>query len=157
AGMAEFAAALDAYLEREPRAAPTRQPRPGQVRSIRRASPLIRRDAIRFVFTGVGSTAPRGGPSPDRLYLDVGDDVRPGVLDHHHWESYGGSTTRLIASNPDLVTGVVQQPRDPTSSLTIVLHEAPDLDSVASAYLAIALLTTGEFLPGTEALVRYVD
>ena len=33
----------------------------------------------------------------------------------------------------------------------------PDFDSVASAYLAIALLTTGEFPPGTEALTRYAD
>ena len=34
---------------------------------------------------------------------------------------------------------------------------APDFDSVASAYLAVALLTTGEFPPGTEALARYAD
>jgi hypothetical protein len=120
-------------------------------------SPLIRRDAIRFVFTGVGSMAPRGGPPPDRLYLDVGNDLRPGVLDHHYGEAYGGSTTRLVVSNPDLVSGALQPPRDPTASFTIVLHEAPDFDSVASTYLAIALLTTGEFPPGTEAVACYAD
>jgi hypothetical protein len=79
------------------------------------------------------------------------------VLDHHHWESYGGSTTRLIVSNSDLIASSLQPPRDPTASFTIVLHEAPDFDSVASPYLAIALLTTGEFPPGTKAVVRYAD
>ena len=38
-----------------------------------------------------------------------------------------------------------------------MLHESPDFDSVASAYLAVALLTTGEFPPGAEALARYAD
>ncbi len=38
-----------------------------------------------------------------------------------------------------------------------MLHEAPDFDAVASAYLSIALLTTGGFPPGTEALTRYAD
>jgi hypothetical protein len=38
-----------------------------------------------------------------------------------------------------------------------VLHESPDFDSVASTYFAIALLTTGEFPPGVDALARYAD
>src|SRR5262249_47364529 len=66
-------------------------------------------------------------------------------------------TTRLVASNPDLVAGAVQPRRDPGAPFTIVLHESPDFDSVASVYLAVGLLTAGEFPPGTEALARYAD
>ena len=79
------------------------------------------------------------------------------MLDHHQSQSYGGSTTRLVATNPDLVAGAVQPRREPATPFTIVLHEVPDIDSIASAYLAVALLTTGEFPPGTEALARYAD
>ncbi len=120
-------------------------------------SPSLRRDVIRFVFVGAGSSVPRGGPAPDRLFLDVGNDLRTGVIDHHQLQAYGGSTTRLVATNPGLVAGAVQPRRDPGAPFTIVLHESPDFDSVASAYLAVGLLTTGEFPPGTEALARYAD
>ena len=103
------------------------------------------------MFIGAGSSAPKGGPGPDRLYLDVGNDLRPGVIDHHQLHAYGGSTTRLVFSNPDLVVGSIDARRDPSSPFTIVVHEAPDFDSVASAYLAVSLLTTGHYPPGAEA------
>ena len=79
------------------------------------------------------------------------------MIDHHHLHAYDGSTTRFVLSNPDLVAGAVQTRQDPAAPFTIVLHEAPDFDSVASAYLAIALLSTGAFPPGAEALARYAD
>jgi serine/threonine protein kinase len=157
ADMAAFAAELDTYLERDARAAAAHRPYHGPARPFRGISPLVRRDVIRFVFAGPGSSAPKDGPAPDRLFLDVGNDLRRGVIDHHHLQSYGGSTTRLVIANPDLVAGSVQARRDPDAPFTIVLHESPDFDSVASAYLAIALLTTGEFPTGTEALARYAD
>ena len=152
--MAALAADLYAYLERDLGPAPSRRPRSGPSPS---PSSALRRDVIRFVYVGPGSSVPREGPAPDRLYLDVGNDLRTGVLDHHQSQSYVGSTTRLVAMNPDLVAGAVQPRRDPATPFTIVLHEVPDFDSVASAYLAVALLTTGEFPPGTEALARYAD
>ncbi len=157
AGMAEFAADLDAYLEGRPGAAPSGPPRRRKVTTMPTTLPLVRRDAIRFVFVGPGSSAPKGGPAPGRLFLDVGNDLRPGVLDHHHLEAYEGSTTQLVSSNPELVLGAVQPQLDPTAPFTIVLHESPDFDSVASAYLAVTVLTTGEFPLGTEALARYAD
>src|SRR5262249_11136175 len=69
--MAELAAALYAYLERDRGPAPPRCPRPGPMTPT---SPLVRRDTIRFVFVGPGSSVPTGGPAPDRLCLDVGND-----------------------------------------------------------------------------------
>jgi serine/threonine protein kinase len=154
ASMAELAAALYAYLEGDLGPATSRRPQPVPMAP---SSPLVRRDTIRFVFVGQGSSMPSGGPAPDRLCLDVGNDLRLGVIDHHQSPSYEGSTTRLVASNPDLVAGAVQPRRDPGAPFTIVLHESPDFDSVASVYLAVGLLTTGGFPPGTEALARYAD
>jgi serine/threonine protein kinase len=157
AGMSEFAADLDLYLSQWKGRSPARQPIRGRVAGIGGKANLVHYDAIRFVFTGAGSSAPVAGPGPDRLYLDVGNDLRRGVIDHHHLYAYGGSTTRLTFSNPDLVASIVEPERDPSAPFTIVLHEAPDFDSVASAYLAVALLTTGDFPPGAEALARYSD
>jgi hypothetical protein len=152
--MAELAADLYAYLERDLGPAPARRPRATPMTS---SAPSLRRDVVRFAFVGPGSSIPSEGPAPDRLLLDVGNDLRPGVLDHHQLLAFEGSTTRLVASNPDLVVGAVQPRRAPDAPFTIVLHESPDFDSVASAYLAAALLTTGVFPPGTEALARYAD
>jgi hypothetical protein len=100
--------------------------------------------------------APAPGPA-DRLYLDVGNDLRPGVLDHHQLTAYTGSTTGLVLIHPELIDGAVVPTRRRDDPFTLVLHEHPDLDCVASAYLASAYLTTGSFPGGAEALGRYVD
>ena len=154
--MEDFAFDLDAYLKSDRDPDQAQRSRWVQAATVPRKHPLVPRDAIRFVFAGAGSSAAIG-PAPDRLYLDVGNDLRPGVIDHHHLHAYDGSTTRLVLSNPDLVAAAIQTRQDLAVPFTIVLHEAPDFDSVASAYLAIALLSTGEFPPGAEALARYAD
>ena len=81
---------------------------------------------------------------PDRLFLGVGNDLRVGVIDQHHLHSYSGSMARLVVSNPGFVTEAARANRDPGAAFTIVLPEAPEFDGVVMAYLAIALLTTGE-------------
>jgi hypothetical protein len=119
--------------------------------------PLLGRDALHFAFVGMGERAtPTHGPT-DRLYLDVGNDLRPGVLDHHQLTAYTGSTTGLVLIHPELIDGAVAPTRHRDDPFTLVLHEHPDLDCVASAYLASAYLTTGSFPGGAEALGRYVD
>jgi hypothetical protein len=118
----------------------------------------VEREAIRFEFVRFGicvdlATA-RSGNS---LYLDVGNALGPGVIDHHHLAAFSGSTARLVRSQPELVLESVQPGRDPSVPFSIVLHVDPDLDGLISAYLAIALLTTGACPPGTDALVHYAD
>jgi serine/threonine protein kinase len=118
---------------------------------------VVRREAIRFAFAASGSSTPKAGIGSDRLFLGVGNDLRVGVLDHHHLHSYGGSTAGLVVSNPRFVTEAVTSNRDPDTPFTIVLAESPDFDSVAAAYLAVSLLTEGELPPGAEPLARYAE
>ena len=155
--MEQFAAFLHDYIE-ECLARPTVRagkhfPAPGQ----REASPLVHEKTIRFAFAAAGSAAPPSGAAPDRLFLGIGNDLRPGVIDQHQVHSYGGSTARLVLSNRHLVTAAAAAGRDRSAPFTIVVPEAPDFDSIVAAWLANALLTTGELPQGAEALVRYAD
>jgi hypothetical protein len=79
------------------------------------------------------------------------------VIDHHHRAASGGSATALVLAHPELLDGAVTRHRCADDPFTLVLHENPDLDAVASAYLAAGYLAVGAFPPGAEALARYVD
>jgi hypothetical protein len=139
----ELADALTGYLG-------TPAPGPGQ-------RPLVPREALRFAFVGMGDQAPPAGGPDDRLYLDTGNDLRPGVIDHHQLTAYSGSTTGLVLVHPELIDGAVAPARRRGDPFTLVVHERPDLDCLGSAYLAAAYLTTSSFPGGAEALGHYVD
>lgn len=144
ASMKEFAAALAEYLGSAPPSAET-------------ARPLIRRETIHFLFAGLGEQAPAFTGPKDRLFLDVGNDLRPGVLDHHHLTAHAGSTASLVLAHPTLLDGAVRRDRSPDVPFVLVLHENPDLDCIASAYLSLAYLTSRTFPQGADALARYAD
>lgn len=120
----------------------------------------VRREMVQLEFVGYGTQAEvpdqdTGGR--DRLYLDVGNHLGPGVIDHHHLAACTCSATSLVLEHPDLLVGSLRPDRQQSDPFTVVLHDSPDLDCLASAYLAIALLTTGALPEGSEALARYVD
>jgi hypothetical protein len=117
----------------------------------------LRPEQIQFAFAGFGSVAPENLAGQNRLFLDVGNGLRAGVIDHHHQVQQTGSVARLVRNRPDLVKASVAFDLQADQPFTIVLHEHPDLDCVASTYLAIALLTTGQFPEGDDVLARYVD
>ena len=120
----------------------------------------ISRSSIRYEFVGPGTqvdASVRRTARRDRLYLDVGNHLRPGVIDHHHLSACTSSTSRLVLENPGLVAGGVRRFRGASAPFTVVLHEHPDLDCLAAAYLAVAHLTTGAFPQAAEKLVGYVD
>lgn len=151
ASMDDLAAALAACLAGAASSLPSTDTAPPTVA----AGPLLPRESLRFAFAGYGATAP---PTfRDRLFLDVGNDLRRGVVDHHQAGNLAASTTTLVLRRPDLVLAALAPGRAPTDPFTIVLHEHPDLDAVAATWLAAALLATGVMPPGAEALARYVD
>jgi hypothetical protein len=118
---------------------------------------LIHPSAIRYAFVGYGQLAGTPEETRGRLYLDVGNDLRPGVIDHHHLAAYAGSTARLVLMQPELVQQAAESAGSTDQPLTMVVHEHPDLDCVVSAYFAGSLLTRGTYPEGAEALAGYVD
>ncbi len=140
ASMREFAAALEGCLD-EPHTVPSLP------------AARVARSALRFAFVGMGARCPNQPAPQGWLYLDVGNDLRPGVLDHHHLVAGTGSTTSLVLAYPAFVTGAVR----PGEPCTLVLHEKPDLDAVAAAFLASEYLATGAFPAGAEGLAQYAD
>jgi serine/threonine protein kinase len=116
--------------------------------------PLLRRDVIRFAFAGYGEVAPPALQHRNRLFLDVGNGLRPGVIDHHHVVG-SGSVSRLIPDYLDLIDRAVTS--GGADDFTIILHQSPDLDCVVSAFLAIEYLTTRKLPDGIRKLTDYVD
>jgi serine/threonine protein kinase len=148
--MDHFAEALGDWL-----AGARTTPEPNLSRESKPKRPTVPRACLRFAFLGLGEQV--ADPVPGRLFLDVGNNLRPGVIDHHQQTCAAGSTTSLVLQRPDLVLGAVSSRRDPDQPFTLVLHEWPDLDGVAAAWLAAICLETGTFPPGSTALARYVD
>lgn len=132
--MAAVVDALDAV--RQPAPAP-----PGRARDVR------------FAFVPPGTVAP--AHAPGTVYLDVGNDLRPGVLDHHQGAGAAASATSLVPQFPELVRAALDGA--PAGVVTLVTHEHPDLDCAAASYLARELLMTGALPPGASALAAYAD
>jgi serine/threonine protein kinase len=146
--MRDFAAALDAFLTGQPPAMPA---------PAIPSRPVIEPGALRLAFARPGERAPVFQGPQDRVFLDVGNDLATGVIDHHQQVQSAGSTTRLVLAHPRLLDRAVVPSRRPSAPFTLVLHENPDLDCVSSAYLAWSYLTTGTFPAGSSALADYVD
>lgn len=112
---------------------------------------------VKYELVGYGVTALDAGPGRDRLYLDVGNRLGPGVIDHHQIAGHRGSTAGLVFSHPAYVRESLRTDRRPEDPFTVVLHEKPDLDCVISTYLALSLLQTQAFPSRAESLVAYAD
>ena len=122
--------------------------------------PVVRRSSFRFRFVPVGDTAAPFTDPQDELWLDVGNRLQPGVIDHHQMTGNANSAARLVVEHPELMTGALRPDRSPEDPFTIVLQENVDLDCLASSYLAMRYLSSGTFGISPHALeifVSYVD
>jgi NAD+ kinase len=150
--MREFADELSRALH-DVNAAALPTPATAQPQAIPRVSP----ECLRLVFAGFGTTAQEFSRPQDHLFLDVGNALGPGVIDHHHLITAVGSTASLVLGRPHLIAAAVRPDRPPDAPFTVVLHEQPDLDCVASCFLARAYLADGAFPPEAPLLARYLD
>jgi serine/threonine-protein kinase len=149
--MESFAAALGhAYIEHQFTPPPARgAPVPAPPR------PPVPDAAVRFAFVPYGQAAPPDLAGRNRLWLDVGNRLGPGVIDHHQ-QAGGGPTARLVRDHPELTDAAAAPNRAADDPFTLVLHHHPDLDAVASAALARHYLARGEFPTGADRLIEYV-
>lgn len=110
-----------------------------------------------FEFIGYGEKAPIPMAGHNRLYLDVGNQLAPGVIDHHQLPAYTGSAAGLVVAHPEFVLQALDPVRGTADPFCIVLHQHPDMDCLASAWLAIRIVSTGSLPQGAELLSRYAD
>jgi len=98
----------------------------------------IQKKDFNFQFARYGTDAPPKLDYSNILYLDVGQDLRVGVLDHHQFDTFHASAARLVVRYPHYVRQAVNPYND--DNLTFVVHRRPDLDAVAAAALALEVL-----------------
>jgi len=88
-------------------------------------------------------------PEKDTFALDVGMKTVPGVIDHHHPEAEPECTASLLVKHPELVFQHVD-PAEMASrnkaerKLKIITHRLPDFDAVASIFICLKMLETGQ-------------
>jgi hypothetical protein len=84
-------------------------------------------------------------PEKDSIVLDVGMNMRPGVIDHHHPQAEAECAASLIVKYPRLVLDHLRPDgQPPPASLTVITHRLPDFDAVSSIFLVLKLLETGQ-------------
>ena len=99
---------------------------------------------VNYKFIPPGSVANR---KEKGLYLDVGNKLEYGVIDHHQLNIQKSATT-LTFENPQFI---------PKDTETIIVHKNIDLDCVASSYLAECYLKNNNFPKFAKNLCEFVD
>jgi len=95
-------------------------------------------------------------PEKDTLVLDVGMNMLPGVIDHHHPQAEAECAASLIVKYPGLVLDHLRRDgQTAPASLTIITHRLPDFDAVSSIFLALKLLETGRIDDSLAQIGRY--
>lgn len=82
------------------------------------------------------------------LYLDVGNRLCFGIIDHHQLKNIKKSATRLVFESPNFI---------PKNLQNIILHNSPDLDCVASSYLANYYFQFKRFPSFAKKLCDFLD
>lgn len=117
----------------------------------------------RYSFLPAGSSAQ---PCRDAVYLDVGGQICPGILDQHHDGQLGGSTAELVLRFGEHAYGHLMDSwvsrRDDGQDLSgrswspaLVTHREPDFDALVACYLVRHLIENGELPSFAQALVGY--
>ena len=97
-------------------------------------------------------------PMPDKVFLDVGNRLCPGIIDHHQPGIGNECAASLILQYPHYILEYLKD--TPVDKITICTHFYPDLDAVTSAYFCHFLLLKKTFPPfaaGIAAYVRDID
>lgn len=95
-------------------------------------------------------------PEKDTIVLDVGMNMTPGVIDHHHPQAEAECAASLIVKYPGLVLDHLRRDGQTASaSLTVITHRMPDFDAVSSIFLALKLLETGRIDDPMAQIGRY--
>ncbi len=118
---------------------------------------VIEADRIVTDFAPVSKVAPQEFSQQDHLFLDVGNRIGPGVIDHRASNGAFGSTTSCTISHAVEIRQAIKTWRKADAPFGLILPEEPDLDTVAAAFLSRELLEGQAFSPSASQLAAYVD
>ena len=93
---------------------------------------------ISFRFVPMGTVAP-ATVTENEIWLDVGNRAAPQVLDHHGGDTVAKSATQLVYEK---YQKFILSPLMDQREVVIVLHESPDLDAIAAAWLTKKIIDT---------------
>lgn len=120
-----------------------------------------------YRYVGMGSVVretsenPLLRPQKNRIYLDVGNDLRPGVVDSHQLSTGFQINGRIYASAAALVSQcpnfILDNITPDAATVEIFVHAHPDFDAFLSAYLAKELILTSKFPDHYQQLVEYTE
>jgi 2-phospho-L-lactate transferase/gluconeogenesis factor (CofD/UPF0052 family)/tRNA A-37 threonylcarbamoyl transferase component Bud32 len=96
-------------------------------------------ERLSFAFLPPGWVVGREHLMPGNVYVDIGNDLRPGIVDAHV-KTTGRSATQLLANRPDLLLDHVSL----GEWVTVWTHFHPDLDACAATALVQYLLGEGQ-------------
>jgi len=99
-------------------------------------------------------------PEKDTLSLDVGMKTVPGVIDHHHPEAEPECTASLLVKHPELIFDHLDpiewaKRLDADKKLRFITHRLPDFDAIASIFISLKLLETGQVDTPLAELASY--
>ena len=83
-------------------------------------------------FEKHGELIRKAGVPANEIWLDVGNALQMGCIDHHHAEGYE-STLSAMTDHTEYLTKVMQCVEE-GRPIIIHLHISPDLDCIASYY-----------------------
>ena len=110
---------------------------------------------FKYDFHDKGTNA---GDVPDgHIWLDVGNTLKPGVIDHHSSDGYS-CTAEALQKNLDLLSGIKSHLKD-HDSVVLNTHKFPDADALFSMWLVQYYLDgrRHELPKNIDAIVKYVS
>ena len=111
----------------------------------------------KFCFRGQGETV---DSEPGNIFIDLGNKLEKGVIDHHHFQDSPLCTTSAIVRNPRFVLDHLLGPLNETYyggkgfgrgviTFQFTTHREPDWDGAAAYYLVDLMVSSGG-LPDPE-------
>jgi len=107
--------------------------------------------SFNLAFIAYGSVAQ---PQMGKVFLDVGNQLCPGIIDHHQPGAEKECTVSLLLRYPHYVLDHLRD--TPISEVTLVTHISPDLDATTAVFFCHALLTAGGFPLFARSIAAYV-
>ena len=91
-------------------------------------------------------------PTADRICIDIGQQLCPGVIDHHQGDGEPSCAAREVIDHPEFILDHLLAPLLKSASghpapraitWSILTHTSPDWDAVLASYLAVRIAEDG--------------